>query len=341
MEKITLILDKEEYKKKEDEIAKIFQENNYDVKIVHTKYEDFFIRKVRNVKYIGSMIQHLLYWMKSFLYALKVILLSRNKKIIAINPIVGMFLGALNITKNKEIVLCGFLFENKKSQTYYKLRKKITKIFLRGISKIVVYSSKEIAYYKKIFPEIDKFTFVKYGIDYNANRKYTGQLPKEYIFSGGGSNRDYKTLIEAYNQMAIKLPLYIATKISCVENIDITKINLLTDVVLETFGDVMGRAKIVVLSLKDEEISAGHQVLLQALKENAVIIVNRISSIEDYVDEENVIFYKSKQQQDLISKIEYVIENYEEQRNKYSDNEKYYKENYTFNCFINRLIKLI
>lgn len=342
MEKMILILDKEEYKLKEDEIKKVFKDNNIEIQIFYTKYEDNLIRSVRNFKYIGSFLQHIFYWLKSFNYTLKILFSTKQNKIICINPIVGLFLGLLNFRKKREIILCGFLFENKSNKLYLKIRKKISKCMLNNIKYAVVYGSKEVNLYENMFSLKNKFKFVKYGIDYDTNREYKGNLPNEFIFSGGGSNRDYSTLIKAYNLFRKEndTKLCIATKKSCIENENVENITVLNDVVLENFGDVIGKSKFMILSLKDQNISVGHQVLLQALKENKIVLVNKIQAIEDYVDEGQVVFFESKNEVDLKNKMEYIISNYIDVEERYKNNSSYYYNNYTFNELIKRIIKL-
>ena len=66
-----------------------------------------------------------------------------------------------------------------------------------------------------------------------------------------------------------------------------------TDVTLETIGDWMKHCALLVISLKDVELSAGHQVLLQGLKENAPVLINKIPAILDYVSDEQVEFFES------------------------------------------------
>lgn len=339
--KIILVLDKQEYRPHEDKYIGVLKKQYADAEIVYTEYEDNAIRKVRNWKMVGSFLQHILYWKKSFHYARK-ILKSKASTIICINPIVGIFLGMMSRNPDLNIVLCGFLFEPKKSRFYYKMRKKIVIKCLNGIKYAVVYAEQETEYYNSIFPGVNKFLYVPYGIDYLIEYPYQGVLPQKYIFSGGGSNRDYKTLVNAYHLLDEKerLPLNIATMPRCLEGLDVSGINVLTDVVLENFGDVMKRSYFMVLSLKDSELSAGHQVLLQALKDNVVVIVNRIRAIENYVDEKKVVYYKSGDAQDLKKKIGYVIEHYDEIKKNSEHNYVFYRDNYTFDSLLDRLVKL-
>lgn len=58
------------------------------------------IRKACKWKYIGEILLHLLYWFKSFRYALTIMRNNKPTTIICVNPIVGSFLGLLNREKN-------------------------------------------------------------------------------------------------------------------------------------------------------------------------------------------------------------------------------------------------
>ena len=65
--KKVLVLDRLDYKNKEDEFLKIVHaKSDDDFSFVYTTYEDELIRKVRNIRIVGSLLQHFLYWMKSF-----------------------------------------------------------------------------------------------------------------------------------------------------------------------------------------------------------------------------------------------------------------------------------
>lgn len=337
MEKrIILILDKLDYKNKENEYLSILKKKYSCASIVYTEYENELIRKVRKWRYIGSALQHLLYWKKSYDYA-KNIYGENADIVICINPIVGIFLGMMNRSRKTKIILCGFLFEPKKNRIYYILRKRFVEKCLKGVEYAVVYARQEVAYYQEIFGLIDKFRFIPYGIDYMVEDSYQGELPEEYIFSGGGSNRDYATLVEAYNLLneSERPAMCIATMPRCLEGLNIKNINVLTDVVLENFGSVMKQSKCLVLSLKDTEISAGHQVMLEALKNNVPIIVNRIKAIEDYVSEQEVVFYESGNVQMLAECIKNCI-NSPKNRNTYD----IYAQKYSFKMLLDRLIDL-
>ena len=310
------------------------------VDIVYTRYEDSIIRKVRNFRIVGSLLQHLFRWLKSLYYTLKIISFKHIDEIICLNPIVGIFLGIMNF-KHTRIILGGFLFEPKNNNIYYRLRKKITGFALKRIDKAVVYGSKEVTYYKNIFDLKDKFIFVPYGIDYLNQIPYEGKsLPEKFIFSGGGSNRDYETLSKAYACSSKRLPLVIATQPWRLDELELSNVYILTNVVNETFGDVLKKAELLILSLKDSDISAGHMVMLQAMKLGVPIIVNDIPAIHDYVDQTMVVFYKSGDIKGLCKTIDkYDKEQINNKQRVISANEKYNNE-YTSFGLVKRLLEL-
>ena len=338
---VIFVFDKFEYKKNEKYYLSVLKEKFNDVRFEYTEYEDWFIRKVRNLKGIGSALQHISYWLKSYNYARKIFKLN-SKNIICINPIVGIFLGLFNRKKNKNIILCGFLFEQKQNTMYYKARVGFVKKALLGIDTAVVYAEQEVDYYERILGIRNKFKFIKYGIDYDADDIYQGNLPSEYLFSGGGSDRDYKTLIEAYHHIPQdeRPKLCIATNPKCLVGLDTSDITVLTDVVLETFGNVMGRSMCLILSLKDTDISAGHQVLLQGLSRGVPIIVNDIRAIRDYVTDENVIFYKSGDTEQLAKTIMKVYAEIDQESKRSKKNVMLYNEEYTFVNLLQRLLMM-
>ena len=327
-----IILDSELQKKNEE----YYQSLHGGSQVVYTNYETPLIRKVRNFKYIGSALYHLLMWKKSYDYARRFVKYD-VKKIICLNPLVGIFLGIFN-KNGKEITLAGFLFEPKKNKLYYYLRKQLVNKTLQNVNSVMVYSSKEIDYYSKIFPRyMDKFKFVHYGLDYDNQRAYQGSLPAKYIFSGGGSNRDYETLVNAVEASNLSMPCVIATQPWRVPAHE-SNVQVLSDVVVETFGDVLGKSEVLVLSLKDVELSAGHMVMLQAMSLGVPIIVNDIPSVRDYVNESLVTFYPSGDFEKLAQIIEDFDPSVDEVLQKVAKAKNLYFEQYTSFKLMERLL---
>lgn len=331
-----LVLDKLEYIEREHDYLELMNKQLVgENSIVFTSYEDALIRKVRNYKYIGSALQHFLYWKKSYSYA-KEILKCDYDNIYCINPIVGIFLGLKN--KRSRLILAGFLFEPKKNKMYYKLRKIFARMSLAGVQKAIVYGKNEEKYYEALFGNVTQFKFLEYGIDFDNSTEYVAKsIPKDYLFSGGGSNRDYQTLVNAYNKSNASLPLVIATQPWRLEGLDISKVEILDDVVVENFGDVLKKSRALILSLKESNLSAGHMVMLQAMSLGVPIIVNDIPAIRDYVDENCVKFYKSQDIDELAQIINYF--DYECFNKKVVLAKEKYNKELTFMGLLSRILR--
>lgn len=335
---LILVLDRKEYKEKEHEIRTQLGCYSDKIEFVYTTYENKLIRGVRQWKFIGKALQHMLYWGLSYKFAKEIYKKAAGKEVLCINPIVAIFLGLKNRKKKFMLIMCGFLFEPKNNKLYYNLRKKFTQKAMAGIDKIIVYGSKEVEYYSQLFHIRHKFVFVPFGMDYFENIEYKGKLPEKYLFSGGGSNRDYDTLLKAYKKVKEeqKMPLYIATNPLLIQKTLPQGVTVLSNVVVENFGTVLGKSQCLVLSLKDTILSAGHMVMLQALAEDIPVIVNRIHAVEDYVSDKEVLFFESGNPEDLAAKMGMFISGKWIPRK----TKTLYEKEYTFSAMLKRIISL-
>ena len=332
-----IVVDNEKHRKNEA----YYKSLTDGCEVYYTEYEDGWIRKVRNYKFIGSFLYHVLMWLKSYRYAAQ-IFKEEYENVVCLNPLVGIFLGVKNKNKKLRLTLSGFLFEEKKNKLYYALRKKLVQKMLKNTETVVVYSSQEIRYYAKIFPEFkDKFVFTQFGLDYDHTENYSGKLPDKFIFSGGGSNRDYGTLVSTVEMNHLTIPCVIATQPWRVPKHS-EKVIVLSDVVVETFGHVMSKSQLLVLSLKDVELSAGHMVMLQALQLGIPILVNDIPAVRDYVDEDIVTFYPSGNIEILNKSIVDLIENKDstELQTRLEKGRELYQSEYTSKALMKRLVEI-
>ena len=128
MERTVIVLDSFEYKLKEKELQKSI-ENICNPIFVYTKYENALTEIFQRTKLVGGFLTHISYWLLSLIYALRLLKCRNKKRIIFINPIVGIFYAAICriLCINTIISIAGFLFENKQSRLYYAIRKKFVK----------------------------------------------------------------------------------------------------------------------------------------------------------------------------------------------------------------------
>lgn len=349
MEKVIVVLDSFEYKKKETEI-KSYISNVCEPTFVYTKYENFLIRFFQKTKYIGNILSHLSYWFLSFYYSIVIATIYHHKKystIIFINPIVGIFFSMLKRICHfkKKVTIGGFLFEKKKNRLYSALRKGFVNFSYKQVDKIFVYGKNEIDLYNQIFPQLyGKFDYVRYGKDFHSTNKTNFSYNKDYICSGGRSNRNYSVLCQAMQILSkggFTDDCFVATSPKCVtKTMENSNVKFIYDIKPEQFGRFIKGSKLFVLPLLNTHLSAGHMAMLEAMSVMTPIIVSDIPSIRNYVSEQQVFFFNPNDSQDLANKILIVLNdlNKEYINEKVKIAKELYDTEYSFKALLKRIV---
>lgn len=179
----------------------------------------------------------------------------------------------------------------------YKARKgffgKIYKVFFNflldspGLNFFVCYGSGEQDFFTREFGVVfkDRVASIPYGLGMPEEIEYKdfGGTAERYFFSGGTSNRDYRTLLEAFRGVDERL------KIICypndVKGFDIPpNVEVFHNVSRDDFLKYLKNAYGIILPLDNPTVSSGHIVLLDAMKLKTPIIVTRGENVEGYVD---------------------------------------------------------
>jgi glycosyltransferase involved in cell wall biosynthesis len=165
----------------------------------------------------------------------------------------------------------------------------------RYITKIIVFSSKEVDYYSDLFPLAkSKFTYIPLGIEEIKDLAEDKILQQEqFILSTGKSNRDYDFLLDALGNTQYRIKIIAnSVKQNSFDNVELYN---------NTFGRdmlyYMNNCFCVVITLKNTNISAGQLVILQAMQLGKPIIVTESAGISDYIipDYNGIIVKKEKQ----------------------------------------------
>ncbi len=341
-----IVLDSLEYKSKIDDLYNNLQDICIP-EFYYTAYEDKFTSLLRKIKFIGSFLTHIQYWLMSIVYAIKILTYNRNS-IIFINPIVGIFFSALCKVLNKHnvsIAVGGFLFEPKKNQLYYKLRKHFVNFCYSEVDKIFVYGKNEVEYYNYIFPRLKgKFEYVQYGRDFKYCNPKDFPCNNSYISSGGRSNRNFDILCDAINHLnkdEKKYNCIVATSQECVTpKMAKSSLEIRSGVSINQFGSFIKKSDFFVLPLLNTNISAGHMALLEAMSYGKVIIVTDIPAIRNYVSENEVFFYKADDYLDLADKINFVSNNLNSDNvlSKALNAKLLYEREYSFIALLRRIV---
>jgi glycosyltransferase involved in cell wall biosynthesis len=157
---------------------------------------------------------------------------------------------------------------------------------LKRIDLIIVSSNVEARKFAQVFQIADdKICFNPLGIDPIDLAPKSGA----YIFSGGRSNRDYKTLCEAVDGLDVPVEI-IAQKFN-LEGISLPQnVAVQYGVFGAEFNRGIAEAKMVVIPLDRPDESSGQLVLLDAMYLGKAVIITDNEAVRDYVDdEENVL----------------------------------------------------
>lgn len=165
----------------------------------------------------------------------------------------------------------------------------------------------EIAFYRNLSHKME-LQFVPYCSDVKE-RQNTIPIRRGYIFTGGYTNRDYGIMTSlARSKPGISF-MFIASNL----NNDIGKlppnVTLKRNVSTEEFANLMERAAIVVVPLKEDVGSSGQMLCLQAMRYHKPIVYANVSSISYYFTKESGLPYKLGDFQSLTDAIDHLVDN--------------------------------
>ena len=159
-----------------------------------------------------------------------------------------------------------------------------------SLSVLVCAASFERELYANEFgPEVDrKLVFIPFGRNkpLEAAEAHGTELapPGASFFTGGTSNRDYPTLVEAFRGLPHRLE--IACYPGDVAGLDLPpNVSVLHGVFDDEFKRKVRDCLAVVIPIRKADVSAGQLVLLDAMRLGKASIVTQGSCMEDYVDD--------------------------------------------------------
>lgn len=219
-----------------------------------------------------------------FIFPLRFILRYRHNidNVIAWQQFYGLMLAFYNrLFRIKcNIIILTFIFKAKPGISGNIFHWFVNKALTAGCVKAaVVFSSAEIEYYRALFPKAaDKFKFVHLGIP-------TDELDgiergdADYIFSTGISNRDYEFLINTLDGSGYQVVIACSGMTCHGKTNVVVEDNLYGADMLRKMAD----CRVVVVPLKDRNISSGQLVILQAMHLGKPVVATDCSATRDYI----------------------------------------------------------
>ena len=175
---------------------------------------------------------------------------------------------------------------------------------------LIVQSLFEVEYYKYLCPKLD-IELVYYCSDVKASEN---RILKNYIFTGGYTNRDYLLMLEVAKRMPTENFVFIASKLNkeLINQHLPQNVTVYYDVNVLDFEKYLAESKLIVIPLKENVGASGQMLCLQAMRNRKAIIYTNISSISYYFTKGAGMPYELGDINSLIEKMRYLLKNTKE-----------------------------
>ena len=215
---------------------------------------------------------------------------------------------------------------------------KLGRLAMRGIDHMTVPTISEIEYYNKLLGcPLDNITFSPLGwYDMVSMLDISGGETSSYIFAGGRSGRDYRTLFEAISgldsQLIVNARKFNVQGLGCPPNVTIHDF-----VPVREYYALMARSQFVVLPLEDTAYAVGLGHIVQAMSAGKAVVATRTTSVVDYIEDgQTGILVAPYDTHDMRSAITYLLAHPEEAKAMGRKARRRYEEKYTFAVFAER-----
>lgn len=186
---------------------------------------------------------------------------------------------------------------------------KLMQFASKSLDGIIYHTSQQKEYYQKFFPWlVNKSRFVHFGADPDFFDKDEVVPPtdEKYVLCVGYAKRDWKTLIGAYSRIKSDTQLYLVGP-SKYDNLP-KNVKMIPFVPIKKLIEIIRNAKFCILPLQWFNYSFGQMTLLQQMALGKVVLVAKVPSVKDYVDDrKTALFYESEIVEDLKNKIELLL----------------------------------
>lgn len=266
---------------------------------------------VSNANHTG-MLQNIIRYLKYFWLPFTVFLRrDKYKKVIGWQQFFGLILGfychLFHVKNAPNIYIMTFIY-NRRSSNFGNVYEKFIKYCITSdaIKKIVVFSKTEPKYYSDIFGVDESlFASIDLGIE-DLLDNYEISDNGRYL-SAGRSNRDYDFLVNNWNSDKDLDIICDTLNASEKENIKIY-----TSIHNEEYFKMLSECHAVILCLKDENVSSGQLVIMQAMMLNKPVICTENKTVANYIDSGADGLIIKKDADSIEKALQYVEEHYSE-----------------------------
>jgi len=240
------------------------------------------------------------------------------------------------LRRNTKIILLCFIFTKRSTKAVRAVRKYYYKFILSRCHRVICHSKYEVRFFSRYFG-IDKgfFYYVPYALHVVSPKDNHLDFPPPYIVSAGRSNRDYKTLATAAENLPYKF-------IIICDGLNIPNCPANVEIVSGCYGkdyiDILRGAELVVIPLVDQGISAGQMVLLQAMALGKAVVITKVKANVDYLCHNKTAYtVRARDVDELRMAIVKLMENNKLRGKISKQGNMYYSENHTFEKYVKNI----
>lgn len=254
----------------------------------------------------SSFLRYIKYFMFSFFIFIK---RKQTKNIVSWQQFYGLiyafYCRIFKVKKTAKLYVCTFIYKDKKifKNLYYRFIKYIISSIY--IDKIICFSDSECEYYAKKFNvDKNKFVYLYLGIEEININKYLLNSDNNYVLTAGKSNRDYDFLIDSIKNTKFDLKI-VCNTLKGIEN-KYNNIKLYDNTFGDDYYSLLANCYCVVIPLKDENISSGQLVILQAMQFKKPVIITKTNTISTYIENNKTGIVIDKNKENLLSSLELI-----------------------------------
>jgi glycosyltransferase involved in cell wall biosynthesis len=208
----------------------------------------------------------------------------------------------------------------------------------RYLDKIISYSESEIMARDPQYR--DRYIFMPLSAD-GQFESYQTDKTEDYIFSGGGQDRDFKSLIDAVRGLDTHLKIVTFSP----ETLDYpdrlpANCEVLWRMPVERFLELMSRSLFVVVPLKANNHVCGQTTVVQAMRLGKAVIATRHMGIDGYIRDGQEGFLVSAQDIAGYKKAIARLLTDSQLRRSFEQNARTRSLDFTYQAFSERLVRL-
>lgn len=256
--------------------------------------------------------------------------------------VIGFSLARFLRRKTVPIVLTSFIYTARESRLTSMLRKAYFRFVLGRTIGVICHSKLERERYSQLFPLANtRFVKVPYGLHVDIPASIVS-TDAGYIFSAGRSGRDYALLGRVVSSMKFELRIVCDAGFALGELAAAPNVAILRNCYGDDYFRQLAGAKLVVLPLKSDDISAGQMVLLQAMALGKSVVITRTPTTEEYGEHLRTVYFVEKGNEDHIAQAVRLLAQDRELRITIGQAaQEYYRKHHSIEAFARGLVMAI